>query len=146
MAMRRRSGGTTLAGDDRQRSPTQISPASGVRKPATRRSVVVLPQPEGPSSASSSPGFTSSDRPSTAPTSPYRFVRAFRTTPGIAAPRRASPARSEDITAERGLDERDGGEGGREHHETQHADGAELAFLLEVEDDDGHHLRVRREQ
>ena len=34
--MRRRSGGTTAAAEDRQRSPTQISPASGVRKPATR--------------------------------------------------------------------------------------------------------------
>jgi len=68
--MRRRSGGTTAAGEDRQRSPTQISPASGARNPATRRKVVVLPQPEGPSSATSSPGFTSSERPSTAATSP----------------------------------------------------------------------------
>ena len=68
--MRRRSGGTTVRADDRHRSPTQISPASGVRKPATSRSVVVLPQPDGPSSATSSPGWTSSDSSVTAATSP----------------------------------------------------------------------------
>ncbi len=68
--MRRRSGGTTVADEDRQRSPTQISPASGARKPATSRSVVVLPQPDGPSRATSSPGLTSSESSFTAATSP----------------------------------------------------------------------------
>jgi len=70
MAILRRSGGTTLVGDERQRSPTHISPISGWRKPATSRSVVVLPQPEGPRSETSSPGLTSSERLSTAATSP----------------------------------------------------------------------------
>src|SRR5437773_11735817 len=82
--MRRRSGGTTAVADDRQRSPTQISPASGVRNPATRRSVVVLPQPDGPSSATSSRGFTSSRRLSTAATPPYRLVSPRSVTPGMA--------------------------------------------------------------
>ncbi len=36
----------------------EMRPASGCSKPATMRSVVVLPQPEGPSSVSSSPGST----------------------------------------------------------------------------------------
>ena len=35
-------------------------PGSGVSSPAMRRSSVVLPQPEGPSSASTSPGSTAS--------------------------------------------------------------------------------------
>src|SRR3954471_10793583 len=47
--MLRRSGGNDFCGDDTTRSPTRISPAVGSTKPATRRSVVVLPQPEGPS-------------------------------------------------------------------------------------------------
>ena len=47
-----------------------ISSASGLRNPATSRSVVVLPQPEGPSSATSSPGFTWRSRALTAATSP----------------------------------------------------------------------------
>ena len=46
--MRRRSGGTTTAGEDSTRSPTRISPPPAARKPATSRSVVVLPQPDGP--------------------------------------------------------------------------------------------------
>ena len=36
--------------------PTMMRPSSGVSKPAIIRSVVVLPQPEGPSSAKNSPG------------------------------------------------------------------------------------------
>src|SRR5712692_9108337 len=87
MALLRRSGGTTAVGDERQRSPTQISPASGVRKPATRRSVVVFPQPDGPSSATSSRGLTSSERLSTAatpPPPPYRLLSPRSVTPGIA--------------------------------------------------------------
>src|SRR5882762_5717758 len=43
-----------------------MRPASGCSKPATMRSVVVLPQPEGPSSVSNSPGSTSRLTSSTA--------------------------------------------------------------------------------
>ena len=70
MPIRRRSGGMTVAGEERQRFPTHTSPRSGERKPATTRRVVVLPQPDGPSNATSSPGFTSRSSPSTAATSP----------------------------------------------------------------------------
>ena len=44
----------------------QDDPASAVSKPATMRSAVVLPQPDGPSSATSSPGAISMDSPSRA--------------------------------------------------------------------------------
>jgi len=52
-----------------------IRPAVGVSNPATIRSVVVLPQPDGPSSATSSPDAASSVSSETARTSPKRFVR-----------------------------------------------------------------------
>jgi hypothetical protein len=39
--------------------PTSISPADGFSSPAIERSVVVLPQPEGPSSVNSFPSGTS---------------------------------------------------------------------------------------
>src|SRR5689334_23179962 len=38
--------------------PTRMRPASGSSKPAIMRNVVVLPQPDGPSSAKNSPGCT----------------------------------------------------------------------------------------
>src|SRR5260370_20083668 len=51
-----------------------ISPRSGARKPATRLSSVVLPQPDGPSSVISSPRRTCSDTSSSAAVSPKRLV------------------------------------------------------------------------
>ncbi len=53
--MLRRSGGSALPADETIRPPTAISPAVGSMKPAMRRSVVVLPQPEGPSRQTSLP-------------------------------------------------------------------------------------------
>src|SRR6185437_11582829 len=49
-------------------------PVSGVSKPAIMRSRVVLPQPEPPSSANSSPRAISRSTPATAWTSPKRLV------------------------------------------------------------------------
>src|SRR5712691_5685199 len=51
-----------------------ISPRSGTRKPATRLSSVVLPQPDGPSSVISSPRRTCSATSSSAAVSPKRLV------------------------------------------------------------------------
>src|SRR5215472_9590068 len=51
-----------------------ISPVSGARKPATRLSSVVLPQPDGPSSVISSPRRTDRLTASSAVTSPKRLV------------------------------------------------------------------------
>ena len=64
---RRRAGGGTLATS----SPsTSTVPAVGSIKRLIILSVVVLPQPEPPSSTSSSPSATVSERPSTATVSP----------------------------------------------------------------------------
>ena len=48
------------------RSPSWIVPDVGVSSPATIRSVVVLPQPDGPSRAKNEPLGTSRSRSSTA--------------------------------------------------------------------------------
>src|SRR5260370_29506201 len=74
MAAARRRGGTSLT----TRSSKRISPASGRSKPAIMRSVVVLPQPEPPTSETSSPGRMSRESPSTATAPPKRFVRRSR--------------------------------------------------------------------
>src|SRR5438128_12518518 len=66
----RRAGGTSLT----TRSSKRTSPASGRSKPATRRSVVVLPHPEPPTSATSSPGAISRESPSTAVLVPKRLL------------------------------------------------------------------------
>ena len=47
-------------------SSNQISPSLGSTKPATIRSVVVLPQPDGPSSVTNSPSAMSALMRSTA--------------------------------------------------------------------------------
>ena len=52
----------------------RMSPASGVRKPAIRLSVVVLPEPLGPSSETKAPAGISSETSSTARNEPKVFV------------------------------------------------------------------------
>ena len=55
MPTRRFSGGIDPAGPATTSSETTTQPASGCSKPAITRSSVVLPQPDGPSTAISSP-------------------------------------------------------------------------------------------
>src|SRR5665213_1675300 len=68
MPRSRRRGGTRmpLPGDDTTFPAMLISPEVGCSSPATQRSVVVLPQPEGPSSTTISPAGTAKLTPSTA--------------------------------------------------------------------------------
>src|ERR1700722_17202888 len=61
-------------GAARQRPASMISPASGVSRPAKSLSVVVLPQPEGPSRVKNSPGATVKLISFTTALSPYRFT------------------------------------------------------------------------
>ena len=58
--------------------PSSTRPWSGSSKPAIRRSVVVLPEPEGPSIVKNSPWPTSRSMRSTATKSPKRFSRSTR--------------------------------------------------------------------
>ena len=66
MPMSRRSGGSMVTSE----LSKEIAPPVGSSKPATQRSVVVLPQPDGPSSETSSPSATSRSMPFTAATVP----------------------------------------------------------------------------
>ncbi len=72
--MLRRSGGSVFCGDETTRSPTRISPAVGSTKPAISRSVVVLPQPDGPSRQTSVPCSIVIEMSSTTACGPYFFV------------------------------------------------------------------------
>jgi hypothetical protein len=65
MAMSRALAGTSLIG----RSPIRIVPAVTSSRPATIRSSVVLPQPEGPTSTISAPSsiVRSTDRTACVP-------------------------------------------------------------------------------
>ena len=64
MPMSRSRGETSLT----TRSPSRTVPDVMVSRPATMRSAVVLPQPDGPTSATNSPSSTSRLSPLTAVT------------------------------------------------------------------------------
>ena len=68
----RRSAGMFTAGEDENTAlpPMRISPDVGRSSPAIARSVVVLPQPDGPSSVRCSPAPTVKLTPRTATTVP----------------------------------------------------------------------------
>src|SRR5260370_31021621 len=77
-----------------------MRPSSGTSKPAISRNSVVLPQPDGPSSAKNSPASTASDTRSTAATAPNRLLAPMISRTGIspsaarlhAAPGAGAPA------------------------------------------------------
>src|SRR3954447_10630703 len=70
-------------------------PELGVSRPATMRSVVVLPHPEGPSSAKNDPRGTSRSRSRTAWKAPKGLVRCRSASPSYDAGS-ASASRSDD--------------------------------------------------
>src|SRR5262245_47571949 len=72
----------------------RISPASSSISPATRLSVVVLPQPEGPTSATNSPSATVSERRSTAWCRPYVLTTSVSFTSAIERPAASDQLRS----------------------------------------------------
>src|SRR6476646_6785485 len=61
-------------------------PAAGRSNPAITRSVVVLPEPDGPRSVKNSPAAMSRSTPATATTSPYTRRIPVRRTAGASAP------------------------------------------------------------
>src|ERR1700722_7992384 len=84
--MLRFSGGRLTPGAETMRSPTRMVPSSGERNPAMSLSVVVLPQPEGPSSETRLPWGMASDRLSTAIRPPKRLVNFASSTTAIPIP------------------------------------------------------------
>ena len=88
MPMWRLCGGSVTT----ERRSIAMSPSVGVSNPAIIISVVVLPDPLGPSSVRNSPAPTVSEMPRTAPTASNRFSTAVRTT--VAPCASWSPARN----------------------------------------------------
>src|SRR6188508_1025657 len=88
--MLRRSGGSVFCGDDTTLSPTRISPSVGLTKPAINRSVVVLPQPDGPSRQTSVPCSIVIETLSTTAWAPYFFVNPRSSTDATAIPSTAA--------------------------------------------------------
>src|SRR6266481_3056502 len=88
----RRYGGTRVS----RRPPSRISPAVADSKPAIIISVVVLPEPLGPSSVRNSPDATVRETSSTASTAPNVFDTATSSSSGPcgAVMRSAEPAAS----------------------------------------------------
>src|SRR4051794_36157521 len=78
--LRNRAGSCTpSAGEDTSRPPMLMRPDVEYSRPATHRSVVVLPQPEGPSSTTISPVGTWKLTPSTAGRPVANCLRRSRT-------------------------------------------------------------------
>src|ERR1700733_3535664 len=87
----------------------RIRPASGFSRPATRRKVVVLPAPVGPSSTTNAPSSTVSDRTETALGAPKRFETPSSVTSAMGELHRARMImeRGQDGAAGSGVEERD---------------------------------------
>ena len=80
MPMSRRFGGTSVT----SLPSITTRPEVGRSKPATSRSAVVLPQPDGPSSETNSPVAISRSMPARATTSPNRRCNCFSSTAAMA--------------------------------------------------------------
>ena len=78
MDMLRFSGGSEEPGEEMMRPSIAMVPSLGARKPAIIRSVVVLPQPDGPRSETNSPGWSVRLKRSTAVTLPKRRLTSVR--------------------------------------------------------------------
>ena len=87
MAMSRCAGGTSLT----TRSPMRITPLVGYSRPASMRSVVVLPQPEGPSRLTNSPSAIVRSSPLTATAEPKALRTFSKLTPAILPPQPFTP-------------------------------------------------------
>src|ERR1700680_4394535 len=83
-------------------SPIRMRPAELRSSPATMRSVVVLPQPDGPSSVTNSPDSTVRLKRSTATTAPNAQLTSSITSAGIDAPARQPASRRRSAPGEIG--------------------------------------------
>src|SRR5258706_2881905 len=105
------------------------------------RNVVVLPQPDGPSSDTNSPSAISRLKSSTA-AMPVKF---------FASPRSETVAmsllpRCDDFPVEQPAHAQNDHKGNNKQRDTQHRDRANLTFLLEIEDHHRNDFGGRREQ
>src|SRR5205823_6126371 len=139
--MARRSGGTITVDDEMTSLPTLISPPSGSRNPAIKRSVVVFPQPEGPKSQTNAPSPISRWRLSTAGSVANFLVNPTSDTVAIAL-----FSRRNQVPTQEPLDREYDEKRNRQQENTQYRDRADLSLLLKIEDDNGYDLRARGEK
>src|SRR5512132_720838 len=92
------------------RSPIRMLPELSASRPASIRSAVVLPEPEGPTSTMNSPSSIASDSSDTAVVSPKRFVTRSNVTLAISALalHRAREHAADEVTLEEDVDDDDG--------------------------------------
>src|SRR5919197_5412158 len=93
MAMSRSFGGTSFTTSP----PIRMSPSVMSSRPAIMRSVVVLPQPDGPTSTTNSLSAMSRSMPRTACTSSYSFTTLRRFTWAIALAFRCASSQAGDV-------------------------------------------------
>src|ERR1700741_5304080 len=87
----------------------KMRPVSGLSRPATKRKVVVLPAPVGPSNTTNAPSSTVSDRSETALVAPKRFETPSSTTSAMGELHRGRMImeRGQDSAARSGVEQRD---------------------------------------
>src|SRR5882672_98579 len=101
MAMSRSLGGTSFTTSP----PIRISPSVMSSRPAIMRSVVVLPQPEGPTSTTNSLSAMSRSMPRTAGVSSYFFSSLRRVTWAISSLGGAGGQAGDVVVHEEGVDD-----------------------------------------
>src|SRR5437868_7110551 len=134
-------GGTKMlrAEEKTTSPPIAISPRRGRSRPAIERSVVVLPQPLGPSSVKSLPCGTSNATSCAAritwPRSPVYSVQSSFTVSKSQLPNSKAPP--DPLRGEHQHEERE------DQHDAKRGELDVLAVLPELPDDDGDHLGAR---
>src|SRR5690348_10956981 len=139
MDMRRLSGGTAPSAVDSTAPSIAIDPSLGRMKPAIMRKVVVLPQPEGPSSEMNSPAASDRLTPDTADTSPKRFPRPLSCSFAT-----GSPSPQHEVAADQAEAQRHQDDGGDEKNAAQCREVFEIALAAQVVQHHRHHLCVGR--
>src|SRR3954462_8112315 len=134
--MPRCSGGTTRPAADSTRSPTTMRPLFGARNPASRRKVVVWPQPDGPSSDRNSPSSIVSVRSATALTSAN-----FRVSPSIATRAMSLFRPRYEPLSDHAIADDSQRQGQREHNDAERREAFQIALLGQIDQHRGHDLR-----
>src|SRR5258707_862541 len=120
--------------------PTTISPCCGRSRPAIERSVVVLPQPLGPSSVNSLPAGTSKVTSCAALTGwPPAVAYSVQSAETLSM---ALRFRDPELLADK-LRQKDEAEQGRNQHDAERGQFHVLPVLPQLPDHDRHHLGAR---
>src|SRR5580658_7597431 len=126
-----------------RRDPIEIRPPVDSSSPATMRSVVVFPQPEGPSRVTNSPASTRRSMPSTA-TNPSNARETFSRTRSDTTTNPLSEVA--DVMLDQAKLDPPEQEHQQHHHQADDADGLGLPVLPHPQQHDGKHFGADRIQ